>query len=684
MKRSLALFSLAAFTLACPKATGGQTNAANAQAHAELQAAQEKAKTGDPEAQKELERLQSQYANTDVAADAAFEEAELQFQKKDYAAARDRYRALLQQYPLFSKSDLAKYHLGLSALQLGDAKEALDTIAPLYDHLPADQKPEAAAALSKAAQASHNWGQAVRFLAEGEAGVTDPAARAQIDQQLYDLVDAEVPQLEVAKLAQELQPSSPAYALVLFKLARIDFHLHDWDALKQTLTTLQQNAPNNPFAADAQKLLERAGRRDQVKPNAVGVLLPLSGRYQRFGESALAGIKLALEGSGVELVVKDTKGEPDEAKKAVQELVLDDQVIAVIGPIVSTEAQAAAVDADELGVPIIALSREESLTDRGPYVFRSMLTNSAQARALVNYAADVRGFKSFGVLYPSIPYGQELANDFWDGVLAKGGEVTGAESYAHDQTTFSPIVKRLVGREFLTDRIDYMQQARAINESAMTPYQKKNAFEKLKKGLPPVIDFQALFIPDTAKNVSLIAPALAVEDMVTNGCDKKDMERIGKTMGLKTPQELKQMKTVLLLGANGWDNTEEITQRAGKFVDCSVFVDGFYPGSARPSTGKFVKAFTDSAGHTPDMISAYAFDAGLAVKQLVAKERPQTRDAFRDALGKVKNLPGAGGPVTANGRELEHPLFFITVERHGDDRILKEFDPAAEAAKAGG
>ena len=50
----------------------------------------------------------------------------------------------------------------------------------------------------------------------------------------------------------------------------------------------------------------------------------------------------------------------------------------------------------------------------------------------------------------------------------------------------------------------------------------------------------------------------------------------------------------------------------------------------------------------------------------------------------MKNLPGAGGPVSANGRELEHPLFFITVERHGDNRIIKEFDPAAEAAKAGG
>jgi branched-chain amino acid transport system substrate-binding protein len=676
MRRSFAMVSLAGLLWACPKSTGGQSNAASAQAHAELEAARQKADSGDPAAQAELQRLQQQYANTDVAADALFSEGELAYGRKDYAAAREKYRALLLQAPLFPRGDDAREHLGQCSLQLGDFRDALTTLLPLYDKLPADRKPAAAATISKAAVGAHDWAQAVRFLAEGEGVIADPAARAQLEKQLAELVDSQVPQLEVAKLAQQLSPASPAYALVLFKLARIQFHLHDWSGLKETLTTLQQKAPGNAFAPEAEKLLERAARRDQVKPNAIGVLLPLSGKYQRFGETALAGIKLAV-GSGVQLVVKDSAGDPDQAKRVVQELVLDDQVVAVIGPIISAEALAAATSADELGVPIITLSRDESLAGRGPYVFRDMLTNSAQARALVDYATRVRGFTTFGVLYPNIPYGSELVNAFWDDVLASGGAVNAAESYDHDQTTFGPVVQKLVGRYYKQDRADYLAAQKEINQAGEGAYKSHREFDKLKKNLAPIVDFEALFIPDQSKNVGLIAPALAVEDIVTNGCDARDMERIAKTMGLKKTSDV---KSILLLGANGWD-APELVERGGKFVQCAVFVDGFYAGSARDATRKFVASFNEHTGKNPDLLAAYGFDAGSVVKSIVGKEHPAGREAFRDALSRVKNLPGASGPVTATPtNDLEHPLFFLTIDRNG----MKEVDVAAEAARSRG
>ena len=675
MNRIYALVLLSALLMACPTTSGGQTSAATAQARAELQAAEQKAAAGDPSARADLAKLQQQYAHTDVASGALFQQAELDYRAQNWAAARAGYTTLLTQDPLFPKADTAKYHLGMAELALGDAKDALQTLSPLYDKLPAADKPAAAAALSKAAVGTHDWAEAVRFLAEGEGQLQDPAARAKLQQKLYDLVDAQVPELDIAKLAQEISPQSPAYALVMFKLAKIQFHLHDWNALTQTLQTLQQNDPQNPFSADAKKLLDRASRRDQVKVNAVGVLLPLSGRYQRFGETALAGIKLALEGSGVQLIVKDTKGEPDLSKRAVQQLVLDDQVIAVVGPIVSSNALAAAIDADELGVPIITLSREESLTHRGPYVFRDMLTNSEQAQALADYAIRVRGYDTFGVMYPTIPYGEELANGFWDDVLAHGGEVTAAETYDHDQTTFGPTVKKMVGRYYLTDRADYLEGARKINERHPSAYQRNKAFEKLRKNLKPVVDFQALFIPDGAQNVGLIAPALAVEDLVTNACDTYDLARIAKTMGLKRPE---QVKTVLLLGANGWDSPDLAT-RGGKFVDCAVFVDGFFAGSKRPSTQAFTAAFQAAHHRAPNLLSAYGYDAGLAVRQLVDTQKVQTRDAFRDGLARLHDLPGAGGPLTVRDRELSHPLFFLTVDAH---KGIQEIDVPAAGSQA--
>ena len=380
----------------CAHASSEPTGQATPQARAELEAAKQKAATGDTAANQDLDRLATQYPHTDVAADALFEEGELAFNRKDWVNARDHYRTLLTQYPTYPKSLDANLHLGQSLLALHDDSGAVQTLSPLYDRLPESEKPSAAQSLAEAASRAGRWGEAVRFLAEGEKGVSDPAAKAGIDHSLYTLVESRVPELEIAQLAQELKPDSPAYALVQFKLARIAFHLHNWDQLKQVLTTLQQNAPQNPFAADAQKLLDRAQRRDQVNPKAVGVLLPLSGKYALFGQEALTGIKLGLaKERDLQLTVIDTAGDPEKAKEGVASLVLDQQVVAIIGPITPVEAEAAVLQADELAVPLIALSRR-----RGP--------DGPRAVHLPQHAHQQRPGQRAGRLHGEDPGLQEL------------------------------------------------------------------------------------------------------------------------------------------------------------------------------------------------------------------------------------------------------------------------------------
>src|SRR5262249_57777901 len=88
---------------------------------------------------------------------------------------------------------------------------------------------------------------------------------------------------------------------------------------------------------------------------------------------------------------------------------------------ISEESKRAALVADELQVPILTLTRAGKITDFGPNVFRNMLTDAAQADALAQYATKVLGYKSFAVLYPNVPYGVDLANQFWDRVVENGG-----------------------------------------------------------------------------------------------------------------------------------------------------------------------------------------------------------------------------------------------------------------------
>src|SRR5690606_37366429 len=147
---------------------------------------------------------------------------------------------------------------------------------------------------------------------------------------------------------------------------------------------------------------------------AVGVVLPMSGRYKAFGDATLRGLKLALKGSDIELLLKDGQGDPTLTAKLIEELTFDDGVIAIIGPLLSDDSRRGALVAEELSVPLISLSRLEGLTEIGPHVFRTMVTNSQQAEALADYAVGTLGYKSFAILHPNSAFGQELSAEFWD------------------------------------------------------------------------------------------------------------------------------------------------------------------------------------------------------------------------------------------------------------------------------
>jgi hypothetical protein len=267
-----------------------------------------------------------------------------------------------------------------------------------------------------------------------------------------------------------------------------------------------------------------------------------------------------------------------------------------------------------------------------------------------------------------------VAGAFWEAFEQAGGELKAHEQYDHDTTTFSGPLRKLVERD--TSEVDPEVKARLRKAMAeeKNPYQRRKLVESLMGAAKPVIDFEALLVPDYYKAVGMIAPALAVEDIITNGCDEKAMEAIEKTQRRKP-------KTVLLLGTNGW-NSPDLVTRGGHYVQCSVFVDGFFAGSARPQTRRFVEAFSAAyAPRKPGLFEAQGFDAVGLAREVLTTARPQSREAFRSGLAGLKRFPGVMGDTSFGAdREADRPLFFVTVERAG----FKELDvKISGAAKAG-
>ncbi|MHB8416858.1 MAG: penicillin-binding protein activator [Myxococcales bacterium] len=589
------------------------------------------------------------------------------------AQAREGYATLLLRYPLDPHADEARRRLAELDLQLKRYRDAEQALKALAARAPDPSKAKTVEQLAEAAAGAGDFAEAVRAYVQVERLDPDTAVQAHARNEVQRIIDTRLPALAIAQLLADLPGDDPAVPALSAKKALVLAHEGDPEAGKAAADFLAR-FPQSPYAERLRALQAHLEAAARVKPGLVGVILPKTpAQFAAYGAAALQGLELALGTDPSRVAVEDSQGDPAAAAAAVSKLAEAGAQV-IIGPILSNEASAAAAAAQRLGIPIVTLARTEGITEMGPWVFRNFLTDSAQAKAIVHYAADVRGMKRFAVLYPEVEYGRQMMNLFWDRVDQAGGQMRGAVSYPLDTTTFKSYASVLVGRHDLELRPDWFEGLRELKSQHLNQLQMKRALRKLREQLSAVVDFDGLFIADSARNVSLVAPALAVENVFTDACDKADMKRISETTGDK------HVQTVELLGWTAWyDPDFDLVQRAGHYVECSVFVDGFFAQSSRPATKAFVDAFQKAYGHEPGLMEAEAYDAGRMVEQVMAGH-PPTREAFRAALAALKGFDGATGTTTIGpDREPEKDLFYLTVTSKGYQELdLSKVQPLAQ------
>ena len=364
--------------------------------------------------------------------------------------------------------------------------------------------------------------------------------------------------------------------------------------------------PHHDEFENATGLMEELKSRLVVDRFSIGCVLPLSGPYESFGNRALMGIELALNQfnaqphvNPIQLLIKNSKGVPNEAASVVESLVLKDGVIGVIGPMVTSES--AAIRAQDLKCPIMTLTQKPDITKLGDYVFRNFLTFSLQVKAIVAYAAQELGIKKFAVLYPEERYGISFMNTFWDELILHGAEIVGVESYGPDQTDFADAIKRLVGLYYPRPE----EPAEYLID--LSP-------EEEKEGPEPIIDFGAVFIPDTFEKVGLIAPQFPFYDVAD----------------------------ALLLGTNLW-HSDKLIQMAQKYVQGAIVPDDFFVNSPSPRVRNFVKSFKEIFGISPGFLEAEAYDTASMFFKLVNQPEVQSRRTLKTALMDIKDFPGVTG-----------------------------------------
>src|SRR4051812_5845642 len=576
---------------------------------------------------------------------------------------------LLEKRPTSTFKNPAALELASVQSKLGETgapPPQLDT-----SQLSEKEKNQAAAALAESYARSGQPGEAMRWSARALENA--PAAEREARLKEYENALEAAPAHDVAKLVGDLDRKSPAWPAAALKLARIQLHTGDRAHARDLANDVLSSDGQGRYADSARAVQRAIDGTVAVNPRMIGIVLPLTGDLKGFADQALNGIALTLDLQGrgpVQVEVVDTKGEPDAAADAVEQLA-QKGAVAILGPLGIAEGLAAATRAQQLGIPLLSLSRAEGLTALGEYVFRDMPTSSAQARAVAEYAQKKLNAKSFGILQPDSTYGDDMTRYFWDAVDGGGAEVRAFEHYPLRPTTFKPFVQHMVGRTAadLAERQQFSDEAEKITKEITDPYRRRKALSQLRNQQAPIVDFDAVFIPDSARTVRLIAPAIAAEDVITAGCDTKELEVVKRT----TKND--QLRTVQLLGTSLWDSPDLVDERSGvaRYVQCSIFVDVFFANSERPATKRWVDEFTNAYHRAPGFLEAHAYDAASLLKKVVEEKRPQSREDLRAALaGMSRPFEGAAGDtVFGKDREAQKAFFWLWVNRGN----IVEFDP---------
>jgi len=175
----------------------------------------------------------------------------------------------------------------------------------------------------------------------------------------------------------------------------------------------------------------------------VGEYGSLTGDKATFGIMTKKGIELAVEevnaaggvlGKKVRVIVEDDQGKPEEAANAVQKLVNQDRVVAVLGEVASSNSIAAAPVCQQGKVPS---STNPTVTEKGDFIFRVCFIDPFQGVVMSKFARETLKADEVAILTDvKSDYSIGLAKFFKEDFTSHGGKIVAEKSYAAGDNDF--------------------------------------------------------------------------------------------------------------------------------------------------------------------------------------------------------------------------------------------------------
>jgi ABC-type branched-subunit amino acid transport system substrate-binding protein len=381
-----------------------------------------------------------------------------------------------------------------------------------------------------------------------------------------------------------------------------------------------------------------------VSRKKIGLLIPMTGKYENFGKKVQKAVELAFQHSkdssarDYELVIGDSGENAESQLKALQKLVEEDQVIGIIGPVISKGIELLAKKAVYYQVPMITLAQIQSPV--ASHLFFCSVSNKDQASQVVQYAVHSLGYNKFAIIAPSNKPGEEMANTFKEEVLTQNGEVSHLEFYEPNLTDFRKPVDRILGLANPEKRKDELKMLEEKRKELNITHKTSRTSQYYT--LPPIIDFDAVFIADEAKIAGQIIPTFTYRDA----------------------------KNLKFIGISSW-NSSQLIQRAQDQVEDAIFPVAFNTLNANENTKAFFDLYNNSYNSAPNELDAISFDAAALMINAMGSS-PSTRDQLRVNIEGSKGVQGATGEFSVEDHRCARTLSLIQVEKGKFEIISNE------------
>ena len=348
----------------------------------------------------------------------------------------------------------------------------------------------------------------------------------------------------------------------------------------------------------------------QAQEIKIGVIYTVEGAWGSYGQKSFRGIRMSAEdinakggvnGAKIKLIEYDNRASPNELPNIVRRLATVDNVLAIIGPNTSGEAEIVFPIANQLKVPALGTSVAKGgiLDKNRPWAFRNVMPDDQNTAPVIAAVVKEKNIRKVALIMDvKDPVSKYMGGVFWPSLFDK----IGVENLTkNDPVTFQS------GDPSVTAQVS-----------------------KLKAMNPDAVVFSAS--PGDAAKIAI------------------EIRRQG----------MKQQ----LLGSGGLFG-DEFLKSGGAAVEGTITAAQFWRDNPDPKVHAYVSSVEKRTGENAVLHEAYAYDGLITVVEAIKKggvtnqpaDLEKDRDRIRQALNGIQ-VTGMSGVYSLKGDtgEVDRPM----------------------------